>query len=157
MTVIEKKLTLKEQAFILEYCIDLNATQAAIKAWYSEKTAKNIASENLTKPHIMKEVQKELTKKFAKVEKDWDRVIRMLVELTERCMQKVPVLDKEGNETWERKFDSSWANSALDKLGKYYKLFTERVEVKAVIETISEDQMTLIANRILEKWKQSTN
>lgn len=46
------KLTEKQKRFCAEYIIDLNAAQAAIRAGYSEKTAKAIGSENLTKPDI---------------------------------------------------------------------------------------------------------
>lgn len=46
------ELTDKQQRFCDEYLIDLNATQAAIRAGYSEKTAKEQGYENLTKPHI---------------------------------------------------------------------------------------------------------
>lgn len=46
------KLTAKQQRFCEEYLIDLNATQAAIRAGYSEKTAHDIGSENLRKPNI---------------------------------------------------------------------------------------------------------
>ena len=49
---IMTKLTPKQQRFIEEYLIDLNATQAAIRAGYSEKTAGSIGHENLTKPEI---------------------------------------------------------------------------------------------------------
>lgn len=45
-------LTAKQTAFIREYLVDLNATQAAIRAGYSEKTAGAIGSENLQKPEI---------------------------------------------------------------------------------------------------------
>ena len=45
-------LTPKESRFVDEYLVDLNATQAAIRAGYSERTARQIASENLSKPHI---------------------------------------------------------------------------------------------------------
>jgi phage terminase small subunit len=45
-------LTSKQQRFIDEYCVDLNATQAAIRAGYSRRTAYSIGSENLTKPEI---------------------------------------------------------------------------------------------------------
>lgn len=50
MTV--KKLTAKQEMFCREYLVDLNGAQAAIRAGYSEDTAKQIASENLTKPDI---------------------------------------------------------------------------------------------------------
>lgn len=51
-------LTPKQKKFCHEYLVDLNATQAAIRAGYSEKTAKEIGSENLTKPHIAEYIAK---------------------------------------------------------------------------------------------------
>lgn len=47
-----QKLTTKQRMFVNEYLLDCNATQAAIRAGYSEKTANRIASENLSKPVI---------------------------------------------------------------------------------------------------------
>ena len=49
-------LTDKQEMFCQEYLIDLNATQACIRAGYSEKTAKEIGYENLTKPHILEKI-----------------------------------------------------------------------------------------------------
>ncbi|WEL96980.1 terminase small subunit [Delftia tsuruhatensis] len=49
---IPQALTARESRFVDEYLVDLNATQAAIRAGYSAKTARSIACENLTKPHI---------------------------------------------------------------------------------------------------------
>lgn len=49
---IAKKLTSKQQKFVNEYIISGNATQAAIKAGYSKRTARKIGQENLTKPDI---------------------------------------------------------------------------------------------------------
>ena len=46
------KLTKKQEMFCREYVVDLNGTQAAIRAGYSEKTANRIATENLSKPVI---------------------------------------------------------------------------------------------------------
>ena len=46
-------LTPKQQRFVAEYLKDLNATQAAIRAGYSAKTARSVGAENLTKPGIM--------------------------------------------------------------------------------------------------------
>lgn len=54
------KLNAKQQAFVDEYCIDKNATQAAIRAGYSEKTAKEIGCENLTKPNIRAAIDEKL-------------------------------------------------------------------------------------------------
>jgi phage terminase small subunit len=47
-----KKLTAKQEMFCREYLIDLNGTQAAIRAGYSENAANEIAAENLAKPSI---------------------------------------------------------------------------------------------------------
>lgn len=55
-------LTDKQQRLVDEYLIDLNATQAAIRAGYSEKTAKEIGSENLTKPNIAKAIEEAIQK-----------------------------------------------------------------------------------------------
>ena len=51
------KLTAKQEKFCTEYLIDLNATQAAVRAGYSEKTAAVIGAENLTKPNIKEFIQ----------------------------------------------------------------------------------------------------
>lgn len=51
-------MTPKQKAFIDEYLIDFNATQAAIRAGYSEKTAYSIGHENLKKPEIESEIQR---------------------------------------------------------------------------------------------------
>lgn len=52
-----KPLTAKEGRFVEEYFVDFNATQAAIRAGYSEKTAAAIGYENLRKPHIARAVE----------------------------------------------------------------------------------------------------
>ncbi len=53
----ERKLSHKQQAFIAEYLKDKNATQAAIRAGYSAKTAAVIGGENLQKPYIAAAIQ----------------------------------------------------------------------------------------------------
>ena len=59
------KLTDKQKLFCKEYLIDLNATQAALRAKYSKKTATDIACENLGKPNIQDEINR-LRKKAQK-------------------------------------------------------------------------------------------
>lgn len=54
---ISRELTAKEERFCYEYCIDFNATKAAIRAGYSEKSAASIGAENLRKPHLRKKIK----------------------------------------------------------------------------------------------------
>ena len=55
---ITQKLTLKQQRFIDEYIISGNATQAAINAGYSKRTAKQTGTENLAKPYLKAELDR---------------------------------------------------------------------------------------------------
>ena len=54
------KLTAKQQRFVEEYCIDMNATQAAIRAGYSPVNANRIGSENLSKAYIKQRINERL-------------------------------------------------------------------------------------------------
>lgn len=71
-------LTDKQQRFVEEYLIDLNATQAAIRAGYSESTARSIASENLSKPDIIEAISEAQAKRSQRTEITADRVLKEL-------------------------------------------------------------------------------
>ena len=75
------KLTAKQQRFVDEYLIDLNATQAAIRAGYSEKTAFSIGTENLRKPLIQKAIQQRKQAREQRTEITQDRVIQELAAI----------------------------------------------------------------------------
>ena len=70
------KLTDKQSRFIDEYLIDLNATQAAIRAGYSEKTAQEIGAQNLSKLIISEEIQKRMQKRSESTEITAERVLK---------------------------------------------------------------------------------
>lgn len=74
-------LTPKQRLFALEYLVDLNATQAAIRAGYSEESARAIGSENLTKPDIRAFIDAALAKREAKLELRADRVLLELMRV----------------------------------------------------------------------------
>jgi phage terminase small subunit len=57
------KLTAKQEMFVREYLVDLNATQAAIRAGYSTATAKDIGCENLAKPNIRARIDEALAER----------------------------------------------------------------------------------------------
>lgn len=78
-----RRLTPKQALFVLEYLVDFNATQAAIRAGYSEKTARKIGSENLTKPDIEKALREAITKRAEKVGIDAVQVLELIQELAE--------------------------------------------------------------------------
>ena len=72
------KLTPKQQRFVDEYLIDLNATQAAIRAGYSEKTARAVGAENLTKPDIREAIDQSLNKRSQETRIDANWVLTRL-------------------------------------------------------------------------------
>jgi phage terminase small subunit len=72
------KFTAKQKAFIREYLKDLNATQAALRAGYSERTAKRIGSENFAKPPIKQEIEKALAKRAEKTEVSAEWLLKRL-------------------------------------------------------------------------------
>lgn len=77
-------LTEKQKRFCDEYLIDLNATQAAIRAGYSEKTARQTATENLSKPYIREYIDKRLAEKDAELIADQDEVLKYLTSVMRR-------------------------------------------------------------------------
>lgn len=74
-------LTPKQARFVEEYLVDLNATQAAIRAGYSEKTAYSIGEENLRKPEIASAVQSAMAERSKRTEITADRVLKELAKL----------------------------------------------------------------------------
>lgn len=77
----ENELTAKQRAFVREYLIDLNATQAAIRAGYSEKTAKEIGAENLTKPNIAAAIEAAMKNRAERTDITADRVLKELAKI----------------------------------------------------------------------------
>lgn len=75
------KLTRKQKCFVEEYLIDLNATQAAIRAGYSPDTAKDIGCENLAKPNIRNEIDKAIAERSKRTGVNADRVVRELAKI----------------------------------------------------------------------------
>jgi phage terminase small subunit len=122
-------LTAKQERFITEYLIDLNATQAAIRAGYSPKTAMEQGYQLLQKTSVSKALEIEQNKRAGKVGLDAEWVLRRLKTISDRCIQEEPVYDNQGNPTGEFKFDSSGANKATELIGKHLGMFKDKLDV----------------------------
>ena len=128
------KLTPKQKAFAEYYIETGNATQSAVKAGYSKKTARVIGQENLLKPALksyIDEKMKELeSKRIAKAEEVLEYLTRVLrgeeteqVFVTENIgdfMSEAKVIDKE--------ISAKDKIKAAELLGKRYRLFTDKIE-----------------------------
>lgn len=75
------KLTDKQKLFVTEYLVDLNATQAAIRAGYSPKTAGRMGADQLKKTHVQAEIQKRQGKIQAKLEISQEKIIQELASI----------------------------------------------------------------------------
>lgn len=123
------KLSNKQKRFCDEYLVDLNATQAATRAGYSERTAREIGCENLTKPNIQAYIsnkQKILAEK-TEIKIEW--IVAELRKTYERCSQKALVLDRDGSDLGIWKFDASGSIKCLELLGKYLGMFKQKIEL----------------------------
>jgi len=114
---VAKKLTDKQKMFVKEYLIDLNATQAAIRAGYSESTAKEIGCENLTKPNIAEAIQEAMSERSEKVEITAEDVLTGIKDLTKLVSDPV-----------NEEFNATAGFKGYELLGKHLKLFTDKIE-----------------------------
>lgn len=128
------QLSEKQKRFCEEYLVDLNGTQAAIRAGYAKGSAVVQASRLLTNDNVASYVRelRELQKATTLITADY--VLAGLKEVAERSLQRVPVMDwdyekkepvqktdEEGNNIWV--FEANGANRAFELLGKHVGIF----------------------------------
>ena len=123
----EKGLTIKQRRFTKEYVETGNATQAAIRAGYSKKTAYAIGSENLAKPIIKQTIEEAQEKLGISAE----YVLKNFKEMVEFGKKKTLKAKQIGQEmvNYEDLQDSQLAFKANEALAKNLQLFTEKVEI----------------------------
>ena len=148
-------MTKKQKRFVEEYLIDLNATQAAIRAGYSPETAGAIGAENLKKPEIKSRIDKAMAERSRRTGVSADRVIQELArigfaKLTDvvnpetaeirkdaseddlACIQSVKI--KPGEFGTEREVKMYDKRAALVDLGKHRGIFNDRLKLDSDTE-----------------------
>ena len=123
-------LTLKQQRFADEYIIRGNATQAAMLAGYSKKTARSIGQENLTKPDIKKYIDERLEElESSKIAKQ-EEVLRYLTSLMrgEETEQTLRGLGEGEQIIDDIEVSAKDRIKAAELLGKRYGMWTEKIE-----------------------------
>ena len=130
------RLTPKQQRFVQEYLIDLNAAASARRAGYSVRSADAAAktgSRLLRQEAVRQAVRRAMLERQKRTEISADYVLSTLMEIVERSMQRAPVLsrsgeqmvDGEGRHVW--RFDGRTASRALELMGRHLGLFADRV------------------------------
>lgn len=143
------RVTDKQQIFCDEYLIDLNATQAAIRAGYSEKYANTNANKLLQNTTIKEYIQKRLAEKEDALIAKQDEVLKTLTRVMRReeletvvvtCKKHKAFYDDNGKKVIDDTEEPimveiptkvSDANKAAEMLGKYYTLFTDRTQLES--------------------------
>lgn len=162
-------MTEKQKRFCDEYLIDLNATQAAIRAGYSEKTAAVIGIENLRKPNISEYIKKRMSEKETQLIADQDEVLQTLTRVLRRqepdtvvvtCKERRSGYDENGKKVIVEKevpqlvqvpTRVSDLNKAAELLGKRYGLFKEAVDLEVKASEKLADVMAQIGGDGLEE------
>ncbi|MGX8702062.1 terminase small subunit [Caproiciproducens sp.] len=153
-------MTNKQKRFCEEYLVDLNATQAAIRAGYSPESAASIGSENMQKPDIRARIDKAIAVQSKRTGINADRVVRELARIAllnpknvinfedatilanasdddlaavaSVRVKIIPTADGEGIEREIKLYDKG---KALEQLGRHLGMFTDKVEHSGAIDT----------------------
>jgi len=151
----------QQDRFCHEYIIDLNGTQAAIRAGYSERSARQIAAENMAKPSIRKRIAELAAERNEAVGLSAQFVIEGIIKNIRRCEQaeKVrlpngdPVMceTEDGEVAAVYRYESTSALKGYELLGKHLKLFTEKLEHSGSIETMSDEELNAKLARLVNE------
>lgn len=133
----------KQKRFCDEYLIDLNATQAAIRAGYSEKTAYSIGWENLRKPEILEYLSKRQKDRQKRTEVDQSKVVEEYSKIAFVDLENDPLVNY-GLVKADHKL------KALDKLGQHIGMFTDKVELTGNVDVAMVDKRHIMEKRLEE-------
>ena len=141
----EKKLTPKQQVFVAEYLKTGNATVAAKRAGYSEKTAGRNADKLRKNTNISRAIEEAQKKRSDRLELEEDFELKKAIELLDMCMKPTQVVDMFGKPVKDKEtgkfvmaFDSKGANTALQTIAKLRGKFVQKLEV-GMADNLFED------------------
>ena len=143
------KLTLKQQKFADEYIISGNATQAAIKAGYKEKTAYKTGAENLRKPQIKSYIEERLSELSSKKIADQDEVLQFFTSVMRGEILEPYALGigNGAQQIIEVKPNAATRKSAAVELAKRYGLTTEKIEMNVTTNSKLESILTQLEEK----------
>ena len=142
MIVAENKLTAKQQRFCDEYLIDLNATQAAIRSGYSEKTAYSQGQRMLKNVEVKAYLDSELERIRSEKIADATEVMEYLTKvLRGESQSEIVVVENIGDFTSEARRiqkapDEKERLKAAELLGKRYNLFSDKMKVDVAMPVV---------------------
>jgi len=127
------KLSKKQELFCIEYTVDLNATQAAIRAGYSKKCARQVGANNMAKVYISQKVIELMSTRMTKAKVNSEYVLNRLIEID--SLDVLDLLDEDGYLKPVKEWTRGWRTSisALDiseLMNKETKLSTVLKKVK---------------------------
>ena len=138
-------MTAKQKRFCDEYLIDLNATQAAIRAGYTKKYANTNASKLLQITTIKEFIEKRMAEKESELIADQDEVLKYLTSVMRgQSQSEIVVVEGVGDgcseaRTMEKAPDEKERLKAAELLGKRYGLYTEKIEADVQQVVIVDD------------------
>jgi len=133
----------RQKKFCDEYLVDMNGTQAAIRAGYSEKTARSIATENLAKPYIKEYIDKRLKEMESERIATATEVMMYLTSVVRgQSESEIVVVEGIGEGCSEARRmkkapDEKEKLKAAELLGKRFGMFKENVNLNAIPVVIS--------------------
>ena len=135
------KLTIKQKKFVEEYIISGNATEAALKAGYSKKTAKSIGAENLTKPDIIAALQKKEKEIQSEKIASQEEVLEYLTSILRGEQEEKTLIGtgKGAQRITSIEVSAKDRIKAAELLGKRYGTWTDKVELEASNQVVIVD------------------
>ena len=138
-------MTPKQRKFCDEYLISGNATDAAIKAGYSPKTAKQTGSENLAKPDLKQYIETELEKLHSAKIADAQEVLEYLTSVMRgEHTEQVLKLVGDGIQTvTDIEVSAKERLKAAELIGKRYALFSDKMDLGGAVPVVitGDDQL----------------